>query len=546
MNPKIKVIGVGGSGSNTISRIAKFNDKKVELIAVNTDAQALHFCKVANKVLIGKNTTQGLGAGMDIDLGKKAAEESKEEISHFLQDADLVFITCGLGGGCLRGSSFITTNPKGPVRIDSIKPGSMVYSFEDNNLVKRKVLAAMKTGVKKVLELKTKNRTICASEDHPFLRVKPLNFLNQNRFSKFELEWTELRNLKKEDLVVILKKIPNEGSPLKLSENFVTDEKVCQLFGFLLGDGWISKSKDSWKVYFSPSKNNKNNKKYLDLIRECLGLEMKKYKSANWYCAGSKKVYELLEELGLHKPAKEKEIPQWVFTLPESQKKAFIIGLADADASYSTQIGKTGLPKKEIKFEMASEKIIKELKFLCDSIGLRTSNVSLRTRIIKPPNTKEAREFTSWTIRIYKTQELLGALPHLKSRSGENFLYKFRSRKIPDFFKHFGFNRVESIKNMGEEEVYDITVEGSHNFVADGFVVHNTGSGASPVIAAITKDLGILTVAVVTTPFSFEGQERKKISQTAFEKLKSNVDSLLIISNDNLLKVVDEKTRFFI
>src|SRR3989344_1246525 len=183
---------------------------------------------------------------------------------------------------------------------------------------------------------------------------------------------------------------------------------------------------------------------------------------------------------------------------------------------------------KEIKFEMASEKIIKELKFLCDSIGLRTSNVSLRTRIIKPPNTKEAREFTLWTIRIYKTQELLGIAPHAKSRSGENFLYKFRSRKIPEFFKHFGFNRVESIKNMGEEEVYDITVEGSHNFVADGFVVHNTGSGASPVIAAITKDLGILTVAVVTTPFSFEGQERKKISQTAFEKLKSNVDSLLI------------------
>lgn len=542
MNPKIKVLGVGGSGSNTVSRMAKFKVEGVELVAINTDAQALHFCKVPNKILIGKNTTKGLGAGMDILSGKAAAEENKEEISEVLKGLDMVFITCGLGGGCLRGSSFVATNPKGPVRIDSIKPGSMVYAFENNTLVKRRVLAAMKTGVKKVLELKTKNRTIYGSYDHPFLRVNPSNLLSGNRFSKFTLEWTELRNLKKGELVVILKKIPDTGKPFELPNGSLTDENFCQVFGFLLGDGWISKSKESWKIYFSPSKHKKSNQKYLDLIKKSLGLEMKKYKSANWYCVGSKKTYELMEKLGLHKPAKEKEIPTWVFTLPESQKKAFIIGLADADASYSTQIGKTGLPKKEIKFEMASEKIIKELKVLCDSIGLRTSNVSSRTRIIKPPNSKERGKFTSWTIRIYKTHELLGILPHSKTRSGENFLYKFRSRRIPDFFKHFGFNRVESINDMGEEEVYDITVEGSHNFVADGFVVHNTGSGAIPVIAELAKQLGILTVVAVTTPFSFEGAERKQIASQAMAGLKGKADSLLVISNDNLLKIIDEKT----
>ena len=80
MNPQIKVIGVGGSGSNTVSRMAKFNIQGVELIAANTDAQALHFCKVSKKILIGKNITKGLGTGMDVVLGQKAAEESKEEI----------------------------------------------------------------------------------------------------------------------------------------------------------------------------------------------------------------------------------------------------------------------------------------------------------------------------------------------------------------------------------------------------------------------------------------------------------------------------------
>src|SRR3990167_5060377 len=99
MNPQIKVIGVGGSGSNTVSRMVKFNIQGVELIAANTDAQALYFCKANKKILIGKDTTKGLGTGMDVVLGKKAAEESREEILESLRGSDMVFITCGLGGG---------------------------------------------------------------------------------------------------------------------------------------------------------------------------------------------------------------------------------------------------------------------------------------------------------------------------------------------------------------------------------------------------------------------------------------------------------------
>src|SRR3989344_789684 len=105
MNPVIKVIGVGGSGGNTVSRIAKFNTGGIELIAVNTDAQALHFCKAPYKILIGKNSTKGLGAGMDMSLGKKAAEENIKEVSEFLKGADMVFITCGLGGGTGSGAT---------------------------------------------------------------------------------------------------------------------------------------------------------------------------------------------------------------------------------------------------------------------------------------------------------------------------------------------------------------------------------------------------------------------------------------------------------
>lgn len=535
---RIKVVGCGGAGNNTITRLMEVGITGAETVAINTDAQDLLYTDADVKVLIGKEVTGGLGAGANPALGMEAARETKEDIKNVLRGADMVFLTCGLGGGCLRGSSLVYTNPEGPLRIDSIKPGCTVYTFSNGALVKRKVLAAMKTGIKKVLELKTNNRTIYASEDHPFLRVKSLNHLSNDRFSKFALEWVELRNLKINDLVVVVKKISDGGEPFKLPNGCLTDEKFCQLFGFLLGDGWISKSGDSWKVYFSPSKDEINNQKYLSLVKEVFGIQMKK--GENWYYANSKKIYELLKELGLKKRAKEKEIPNWVFAIPESQKKTFIIGLADADGQYYNQLGKTGLPKREIRFEMSSEKLIRQLKALCDNIGLRTSNIYSRERMIKPPNSKEKRFFTSWSLRIYRTQDLLGELPHPKTRNLSSLLYKFRSRKMPEFFKHFGFNRVNSIKGIGNEDVYDITVEGSHNFIAEGFVVHNTGTGSIPVIADIAKKLGALTVAIVTLPFTMEGKQRMSNAKEGLKNLEGIVDTLIVIPNDRLLEIVPD------
>jgi len=102
---KIKVVGVGGSGSNAVSRMMKCKIKGVELIAVNADAQDLQKAKAHKKIRIGRKITRGLGTGMNPDLGKRAAEEQKEEIKEALAGADMVFITCGLGGGCGSGAA---------------------------------------------------------------------------------------------------------------------------------------------------------------------------------------------------------------------------------------------------------------------------------------------------------------------------------------------------------------------------------------------------------------------------------------------------------
>jgi len=138
MQPKIKVIGVGGSGSNTVSRMANFHMQEVELLAANTDAQALYFSKgrpngypgYPKKLLIGKTLTKGLGTGMDAKLGRKSAEESKQEILENLKGADMVFVTCGLGGGTGSGASPIIAEISKELGILTVAVVTTPFSFE--------------------------------------------------------------------------------------------------------------------------------------------------------------------------------------------------------------------------------------------------------------------------------------------------------------------------------------------------------------------------------------------------------------------------------
>lgn len=103
--PKICVIGVGGSGNNTIERLTNVGVEGAFTVSVNTDAQALIKINADKKILIGKKTTKGLGAGSNPDIGASAAEESKDELASILKSKDLIFVTCGLGGGTGTGAA---------------------------------------------------------------------------------------------------------------------------------------------------------------------------------------------------------------------------------------------------------------------------------------------------------------------------------------------------------------------------------------------------------------------------------------------------------
>lgn len=127
---RIKVFGIGGSGNNALARMIEARIHGVEFIAVNTDAQALHNTNAPTKIHIGKSLTKGLGAGMNPEVGKQAAIDTKEEISTALKGADMVFITCGLGGGTGSGAAPIVAELSKEMGILTVAVVTKPFMFE--------------------------------------------------------------------------------------------------------------------------------------------------------------------------------------------------------------------------------------------------------------------------------------------------------------------------------------------------------------------------------------------------------------------------------
>jgi len=127
---KIKVVGVGGGGGSAINRMVNSGIKGVQFLAINTDIQALHYNKAGEKIHIGKTVTRGLGAGMNPDLGKAAAEESENEIRESLQGCDMVFITCGMGGGTGSGASPIVAKISKELGALTVAVVTKPFAFE--------------------------------------------------------------------------------------------------------------------------------------------------------------------------------------------------------------------------------------------------------------------------------------------------------------------------------------------------------------------------------------------------------------------------------
>ena len=131
--PNIKVMGIGGGGSNAVSRMFKDKLPVVEYFGVNTDAQHLFRCDVSHRLAIGQNLTRGLGAGANPDLGRQAAEESRHDIEKALEGADMVFLAVGMGGGTETGASPVIAQIAKESGALTVAVVSRPFSFEANH-----------------------------------------------------------------------------------------------------------------------------------------------------------------------------------------------------------------------------------------------------------------------------------------------------------------------------------------------------------------------------------------------------------------------------
>ena len=149
----IRIVGTGGAGNNTVTRLLEVGIKEVEVVAINTDAQDLLYAKADHKVLIGKNITNGLGAGSDPEKGTESAKESLQEIEDKLTGSDMVFITCGLGGGTGTGSAPVIAEVA--KKVGALTIAVVTLPFSDEGIVRwdnaRKGLALLQNHVDTVI-----------------------------------------------------------------------------------------------------------------------------------------------------------------------------------------------------------------------------------------------------------------------------------------------------------------------------------------------------------------------------------------------------------
>lgn len=405
---------------------------------------------------------------------------------------------------CLTADTIIFTSQKGPKNITDIKKGDKVFSWDNktNNIKIVKVKNIWCAGKKNIFELKTKSRNIKASNNHPFLSVK-YEKLNGKKKGSYKLEWIPLKNLKKNDLIAIIKSYPNKNKSFKLKHPKIiteaigknqfgaiyklnishsykkvslptkSNEDLMWLFGFYLGDGYIlhTKNRRKSKVSFAVPENQKELIKSLETTLKKLFKYELKGKYEYYVTIYSTIIANFFEENGFYGKAKTKKVPEWVFSLPQSELISFLAGYIDSDGSVRDH------PKNhDVILTSANFLLLESIKKIAAYCGLESSNIFSFSSITKGKKYQGFRVVLSGNIKKIPCRHPIKAERLLKQKFYHSYSTIRGGRKnFAKFCNDFiGFTRVEEIIPLNEELTYDIEIEGTHNYIANGLIVHNS------------------------------------------------------------------------
>jgi hypothetical protein len=370
--------------------------------------------------------------------------------------------------GCIKADSAITTDD-GFKTVDELQKGDYVLAYAGSPSYGR-VLDVINRGVQPIMEMKLRNRTIYATYDHPFLAL-----IHYGR-GDFRLEWKTMKQLK-ELLDKGLKLGVVSVNRVPARNGYSIGVNLARWLGFFVGDGWV----DDYTIYLALSPDEETNLRYIELTKKLFNANIGIRNDCSQMRASTKNGVEFIEKLGLRVPAKDKFIPKLVFKLPAEEKAAFIQGLMYADG-YLNTLGRW-------IFETTSKRLAQGLIQLCYELGWFVSSTYSRERLVKAPGSKEPKLCRTYAVTITPKpfNYFSRAVIHKSS------LHLIRGINV----EYFGLQQIKSIKPAGEEQVYDVSVDQYHNFVANGIVCHNT-SQATPHVAglvALLVEAGVVKTA---------------------------------------------------
>lgn len=387
---------------------------------------------------------------------------------------------------CLPGDTRIMT-VEGPKPIKDVKPGDVVWSLDLNTLqmVPKKVIWQGKTGRKRILRIRVHGKEIRCSDNHPFLvresEVVPAPRVNHRNSpeKRYKLVWKRADELMVGDVLVTATSYPD--APEAYSPIGEVTPELMEFLGAMLGDGFAHDYGGGRAIVSMAGKKGPVRDWYMKFASEYFtktdGTPVTIVEKEREFRFVSKKVVEFLEKAGVTGNAKTKRIPSWVFTQPLELRLAFLRGLLDTDGSVS----KTG----RIKFSSASKELAMDARDLAVYCGIAVSNPQYIAKNMKLPQGKEVfGERWEWTATVPALNVLIGSRDPEDTRRLQYGAERIKTRgrrkasegtnhniELPDTLE---FLSVKEIAWEDEEDVYDITVEGSHNFFAEHICVHNS------------------------------------------------------------------------
>ena len=430
-----------------------------------------------------------------------------------------------MSGTCLTGDSLVYT-PTGPVKMSDLTKEDTIYSFDENSgqIVIRKVNRQWSNGIKKTYKINTNTTSLKCTDNHPvlvrendnliwknagllekgdeivccnsalnkstevnieisdswFVQIKngigvsrsdvkglefscgidsAVSFLN----GKYGMRYSKIKSLCEHFNISRSHIVVGSGSSSKFSIPMM-DKKLAYLCGFYLGDGWITKNKlkNGYRqsvVCFAQCNINEVNARFNRYFSETFLTELTLNRKGRWYYRFHSAIADIFEQLCGSDRAKDKKIPNWIFTQNEDNIRSFISGLIDSDGNIKRKGYCVGSSSKELICGLAS---------LCDYIKIRRNNVGYRTRKVQAPNSKKPTISHEYSLTFSfegcdGVKQSCGSI-EFEKYSNISTLIDVRTSKVTE------------IKSIGNQEVFDIEVDGLNNFIVDNVVVHNSMS----------------------------------------------------------------------